>query len=428
MKILCFTSSSYKFNKTQNSYYGGGWIDSLLNLLENCEIIDLAISFFNENKSKNIITDGIAYYPIYKAPRSKNRFKTVINDWNGAIEDEKTIKSLVKVIEDFKPDVIQVFGTEGVFSSVQKFTSTPVLVHLQGLINPYYNAYYPINQSKWNFIFDINFLIDNILGKGPSLTAKRLYNKALREKENFKDLKYVSGRTNWDCLVAKISNPNINYFHIEEVLRPIFYDNSLQIKKYGENEKIQIVSTISPTIYKGIDVILKSAKLLKNYNKVSFTWKIIGLEAEDLFVKHFEKNLKISHKDVNIEFIGIHKAEKFINQLTNSDIYIHPSYIDNSPNSVCEAQILGLPVIACNVGGLNTIIDEGKTGLLVPSNGTYEIVNYILDYSKNPVNFYKMGQKARIQALKRHDKQLILNNLIDTYNKLNSNSLEEELY
>ena len=48
--------------------------------------------------------------------------------------------------------------------------------------------------------------------------------------------------------------------------------------------------------------------------------------------------------------------------------YVHPSYIDNSPNSVCEAQVLGVPVVATDVGGVPSIVENGKTGWLVPAN------------------------------------------------------------
>ncbi|WP_405247877.1 glycosyltransferase [Cellulophaga sp. Asnod2-G02] len=418
MKVLCFTTSSYNFNQAQNSYYGGGWIDSLLNLLEHEETIELAISFFHEKESEKVKTERITYYPIHRTPRRKNPVKTVIGDWLGKIENDGVSSDFVKVIDNFKPDVIQVFGTEGIFSCIQKYTKTPVLVHLQGLLNPYYNTYYPINQSKWNFIFDINYLTNNILGKGPSFTAKRFHKMAIREAENFKHLRFVSGRTNWDSLVTTICNPKIKYFHVEEVLRPIFYEKKLLSEKKKTDKTIQIVSTISPTIYKGIDVILKTAQLLKTQKNIQFTWKIIGLEAQNKFVKHFEKNLGIFHDEVNVKFVGIKKSENFVNELTSSDIYIHPSYIDNSPNSVCEAQILGLPVIACNVGGLSTIIDHEKTGILVPSNGIYEIVNYLQKYINDPETFLKIGVNAREKALKRHDKANILNNLKKVYNIL----------
>lgn len=418
MKVLCFTNSSYKYNQTRNKYFGAGWIDSLLYLLENNSRVELGLSFFHEKDNTKVETDSIVYYPLFRSPRKNNPIKTVVGDWIGKIEDNHVSNDLIKVIDDFEPDVIQVFGTEGVYAGIQKYTDIPVLVHLQGLLNPYYNTYYPINQSKWNFILNWTYLIPNILGKGPSFAAKRFHNMAQREAENFKNLKFVSGRTDWDRLVTKISNPNIKYFHVDEILRPIFYDN-LQTKGIRKKEDtIQLVSTISPTIYKGIDVILKTAKLLTEQTDIKFSWKIIGLDAEHSFVLHFEKNLNIFHEHVNVEFLGIRKSEAFIDQLRQSDLFIHPSYIDNSPNSVCEAQILGLPVIACNVGGLSSLVKNNVTGVLVPSNGVYEIVDCVKNYDKNPSNFKKLGRTAKEEALHRHDRNKIVAELLLVYEKI----------
>ncbi len=47
------------------------------------------------------------------------------------------------------------------------------------------------------------------------------------------------------------------------------------------------------------------------------------------------------------------------------DCMVHPSLADGTPNSVLEAMLLGVPVIATSVGGVPDVIDHGETGLLV---------------------------------------------------------------
>ena len=110
--------------------------------------------------------------------------------------------------------------------------------------------------------------------------------------------------------------------------------------------------------------------------------------------------------------------DQIVKEMLNTDVFVHPSYIDNSPNSVCEAQMLGLPVIACNVGGLESLITHMESGILVPSNGVYELVYYLEILKNNPDLKQHIGNTARKNAMERHDRNKILNKLISVYNEI----------
>jgi glycosyltransferase involved in cell wall biosynthesis len=159
---------------------------------------------------------------------------------------------------------------------------------------------------------------------------------------------------------------------------------------------------------------LKTADLLKRLKLVHFEWKVYGIHR----VKFWEKKLGIKLEHVNVKMMGIGSPEKLIEELLESDIFVHPSYIDNSPNSICEAQLLGMPVISTNVGGIPSLITEGETGMLVPSNGTHMLAHAIQYLSKNPKLCRKLGKNAREVAVKRHDTQAILEQNLQIYRSL----------
>jgi glycosyltransferase involved in cell wall biosynthesis len=146
-----------------------------------------------------------------------------------------------------------------------------------------------------------------------------------------------------------------------------------------------------------------------------FEWKIIGLNGNDKLLKHFEKKLEINHQSINVKCLGRKNASELKSIMLSADIFVHPSYIDNSPNSVCEAQILGIPVIASNVGGLNSIIEDNETGILVPSNGAFEISGIILKSYSNKDYFKDISINSQHLAFKRHNKEKILKDLLKVY-------------
>lgn len=224
----------------------------------------------------------------------------------------------------------------------------------------------------------------------------------------------IMGRTQWDKSFSKLYAPNAKYFHIDEVLRNSFYSDVLvtQTKKVNE---VKIISTISPIIYKGVDVILKSAQLLKKHTNINFSWKLIGIPHDSKILKFYEKELNLNHKKLGIKCIGFKNDQELKNIISNSDLFIHPFYIDNSPNSICEAQILGRPIIACNVGGISSIILDKETGFLVPSNGIIEIVSSRTKFVVNPEYFMETSEKGKLNALARHDKSKIIQEITRAY-------------
>lgn len=420
MRVLWFTNSPSKYDQGKHSYHGGGWIESLEELIVEQKEIELAISFFHNEGFQKEQKGNTLYYPIFKKAAKNTPFTSVINGLRGAIEREEIIiPKLLEVIEDFKPDIIQVFGTEGVFASVQKHTQVPIVIHLQGLITPCLNSYFPPNQSKCNLIFSRNFIIKNLTGRGVFSSYNRFKRQSLREKSYFANAKNIMGRTAWDYSVSRIYSPNSHYFHIDEVLRPCFY-NHFKVH-YELNKTIKLVSTLSDTIYKGVDVVLKCAKILKQQTNINFIWQVIGLDRSSNLLCHFVESLQIDPEKYNVEFLGKKTSNELISIILEADLFIHPSYIDNSPNSVCEAQIMGIPVIACNVGGLSTLIEDDETGILVPSNGIFEIVTTVIDYTLHSEKYFKIGKKARDFALERHNKEKIILDLKNTYQKIINN-------
>ncbi len=417
MKVLWFTNTPSLYNQGQHFYHGGGWIESLEELIRHVDRVELGISFFHQTGSAKEVRGKVTYYPLHRRTGKKFPFITWVNNWKGKTDDKGVKEQLLKVISDFKPDIIHVFGTEDVFASIQTETKVPVVIHLQGLLNPYYNTYFGINQSSLNYVLDPRYLVRNILGNSPAFHAKRMKNQAMLEKNILKKARFIMGRTRWDEAVAKIYNPRTTYFHVEEVLRPAFYGQPY-VQPSDVKGGMQILSTLSSTVYKGVDVVLKAAQMLKEHVNEPFVWTVVGLPGDALLVKHFERTLGLYHKKVNVSFVGRKDPEELMTLLGKSHIFVHPSYIDNSPNSLCEAQMLGLPVIACAVGGVTSLIQHEQTGILVPSNGIYEIVYSIQSYIQDPEPFVQMGRRAREMAHARHDRNRIQKELLSVYRKI----------
>ncbi len=94
-----------------------------------------------------------------------------------------------------------------------------------------------------------------------------------------------------------------------------------------------------------------------------------------------------------VQFLG--HREDVSDLLGEADVFILPSRSEAFPNAVIEAMAAGLPVVACAVGGLLELVEEGRTGRLVPPDDETALAAALLDLASAPDRARAMGRAAR---------------------------------
>ena len=405
MRVLFFSYISLDNNK----YKGGNWVKSLIELLAYRPEFEVAVVYITrDNSCEKKIENNIAYYPVYYKESLINRVICRLRNISlPIICDEK----IFEVIREFKPEIIQLFGIETPFGSIlRKIDDIPVVVHLQGIISSCISFYFPIGFPKF-----LSWLYSPTVAKIKKNTDYDLYcrlvNLSKVEKINFQNYKYYLGRTTWDHQLAKMLSPDSHYYHCNEILRPGFYD---ELWQWIERSKIVISSTMNGELYKGFDTILKTAKILKECN-VDFIWNIYGVQDDFYSKRSLEVYCRAKFHENNVVFRGKKNANELIYELKNTTYYVQASHIDNSPNALCEAMIMGVPSIATYVGGVPSLIDNGVNGWLIPDSECYQLAFLIKNLKNNPDEMKRVSLNARKIALERHNYQKVIGQLMMIY-------------
>lgn len=311
-----------------------------------------------------------------------------------------------RIIADFKPDVIHIFGSELYQNLAARVVGDiPMVLHIQGLLSLYIYIFLPPSVSKWQFIMSGKGL------KGKYHNYQYLaywYRSVHREKAILKAVPHVLGRTDWDRQALEVLNPKAKYHYGGEILRDIFYEEKERKMPTG---KPVITTIISFPTYKGYDVILHTANILKNEVGLEFEWNVYG----NVQPEFMEKHTGLRHENLNVHLKGVASAGQLHEALLGSTLYFHSSYVENSPNSVGEAQLVGVPVVASRVGGTDSMVEHDKTGFLYPVTDPYMAAYYIKRLVDNKEENMAFGKAAREVALVRHDKKKIVTELIRTY-------------
>jgi glycosyltransferase involved in cell wall biosynthesis len=411
MKILWFAINASCYLEKLGGYNGGGWIPALEKIMKKQSDIQLGIAFeYNSEKFKDYI-DGVVYYPInvcltpYQKRIQKKTAKNI---------ERLIIPECIKIIEDFKPDLIQCFGSEWCFGLVALYTKVPVIIHMQGSMPSYCNALYPPRYSKYSkMLYDVmHFHFKSAFWN--LFTEEKYREEAEREIRIIKANRYFFGRTEWDFSLTKLFSPNRVYFKCWEALRDPFV-NSIDRWKLKNRKKIILLTVGNDSLWKGRDVILKTARILSSYTDFQFCWKVIG-NFHDMGYIEWMEGLKFC--DYNVDFLGVLGEEELKKELLNCDLYIHPAYIDNSPNALCEAMILGVPSIASYVGGIPSLIQDGENGILVPVNEPYFLASQIIKLSNDKTLQEKISDKSVKVACYRHSIENIAEKVLSTYNEI----------
>lgn len=415
MRILWITATAGNYQSPHScggGYNGGGWISSMQNELAKCDDIKLGIAFCRNGEPAKVEQDGVVYYPIPHHTKSKKDKFFDLFKLNDATRDEVLWPyyehKFKEVIEDFKPDVIHIFGSELYHGLAARVAGNiPMVLHIQGLLSLSIYIFLPPGISAWEFYMSGKGL------KGKYLNYQYLaywHRSVHREKAILRAVPHVIGRTDWDRQALAVLNPKAHYHYGGEILRDIFYEE----KERKMPSKPVITSTISFPTYKGYDVILKVADILKNEMHLDFEWNVFGNVQPDFMEKH----VGLRHKDLNINLHGVASAEDIRDALLGSTLYFHPSYVENSPNAVAEAQLVGIPVVASRVGGTDSMVEHGKTGYLYPVTDPYMAAFYIGKMIDDKEENVTIGKQAREVAKVRHNKGKIVEELLKTYQEI----------
>ena len=119
-----------------------------------------------------------------------------------------------------------------------------------------------------------------------------------------------------------------------------------------------------------------------------------------------------------IQYIGSLSEEEMCKQFLKSNVFVSASAIENSPNSVGEAMLLGVPTIASYVGGTKDLLTEGIDGYLYQYDAPYMLAGYIDSIFSDDCLANKFSVNARAHAMETHSREKNYQQLMNIYKSI----------
>ena len=390
----------------------GGWMGALNEIMK--DQVDLHIVFHYPYKKESFKHKNTYYYPVYTG---NIFFRLIKNRIYTDVPDDKCLDSYLKIINEVKPDIIHIHGTENSFLCILEQTNIPTVVSIQGNLTVYNHKFYSgfngkfLNRKKYASLKE--FAIDPKYFKKSKSTLSKM---AQIEQRRMKDIKYVFGRTDWDYRITRILSPNSKYFKGEELLREAFYTRKWN-NLYQNEGNLIVFTTNSDNYYKGIETVFHSITLLQEIG-IDIEWRIAGIKDDSLIVSICKSFLGSSFPKSGYKLLGSLDGESLVQQLLASHMYVMPSHIENSPNNLCEAMILGMPCIATFAGGTGSILKDGEEGILIQDGDPWAMSGAVVEIINDCNKALTFGNNARKRALTRHDKEFVSEQYVRDYRNI----------
>lgn len=335
--------------------------------------------------------------------------------------DERLEQELSAVFADFRPDVIHCFGTEypHTLAAVRACPDTnKILLGIQGIcyaLAAVYRADLPEKVCR-RFLLRDFLKRDNIL-----LQQEKFYRRGEMEKEALRRAGHVTGRTQWDRETVLAVNPKLTYHAMNETLRPIFYEGQWC---YENCRPHTLFLSQGDYPIKGLHYVLWALpQILEKYpdTHVYVAGQSIIRYAtlkDKLKISSYGKYLLDQIKTLGLEgkitFLGRLSAKQMKEQYLAAHLFLCPSVLENSPNSLGEAMLLGVPCAAAAVGGIPSLFSE-REGILFEGGNADALAEAVLSMWEEQSRMEEYCKNARRRALCNHDADSNYHTLLEIY-------------
>lgn len=398
-----------------------GWLTGTLNRLissNNSDIV-LGICFpVTEELADFHETFSFSDYPI-------ECYGFIENLNNPEIYDEGMEMQFSSIIKTFHPDIIHVFGTEFPHTlAVAKTFNNPgrILIGLQGIISLCAENYYADLPNK---IIHYSTFRDLIKKDNIEKQKEKFDLRGKHEIEALKLVRNITGRTEFDKQAAASINSDANYYSMNETMRSPFYSDKWELE-YCRKHRIFFSQADYPL--KGFHYLLQAMpKILLHYpdTEVVVAGKSI-VKSRTLkdrikiggYGKYLRSYINEWELGFRIEFLGKLSAEEMKEQYLQCHTYVCASSLENSPNSMAEAMLLGVPVVASNTGGIPSMITDYQDGLLFQKGNSEQLALRIIELWDNEELENQISLNAQNRAFLTYNPDKNYERLIEIYNDI----------
>ena len=317
------------------------------------------------------------------------------------ITSDSHLKEWEYLRERVSPDIVVIWGTEKRFAylALKVMQNIPIAIYIQGVISSIYRSYYYGVPHKY-IKYTLRDRIDLMNRYSTYNTFKR---QVILEQKMLKMATAVIVESDWCEDMCRSVNNNL-----------IVYRNSLPIRAVFRSKKWSLDSMSRHTVFtnaggypiKGHHILFEAIGIVKQifpdvkcFVPGPDIELFSGIKRRTGYIQLLFDIIRKYSLENNVIYTGVLDGDRMVEYLSNSNVYVMPSTIENHSASLIEAMFVGTPCVSSLVGGTASIIRHGINGFLYDSLDAISLAGYIIRIFENDnlaCSFSKEALKIRI--------------------------------
>lgn len=327
-----------------------------------------------------------------------------------------------QILADFQPDLVHIFGTEFPHAlAMAKVFGKPerTLVGLQGMVGECAKAY----MADLPEAVQRRVTFRDIVRKDSMKQQQEKFRlRGERERELLAMCGHVTGRTEFDRRSSLDCNPKLTYHKMNETMRSCFYEGKWSVQTCRPYE---IFISQGDYPLKGFHYLLEAMPLiLREFPEAHIsvagnsitgfsTWK------EKLKISGYGKYLRECMEKWGlmdkVQVLGRLDSEQMKAAFLRANVFVCSSSVENSPNSLGEAMLLGVPCVASRTGGIPDLAEDGVSALYFEKGNTAELAEKICAVFRDSALAGQLSEQAAKRARINHDGETNNRRLLEIY-------------
>lgn len=330
-----------------------------------------------------------------------------------------------EIIKEFKPDMVHIFGTEypHTLAMTRVFEDKDrILIGIQGVITRCGEEYFAnLPQS----VTSTKTFRDIVKKDSLAQQKEKFLLRGKNENEALKLAGHITGRTEFDKAYAAKIHEDSTYHSMNETMRPEFYTGEWSLEAC---KKHSIFFSQADYPLKGFHFLLEALpEIIKKYPDAEVVVAGNSLVSDQTLKDKIKRSaygkyllgLIKKHKlEGKIRFTGALSAEEMKDRYLSCQTFVCASVLENSPNSVAEAMLLGVPVVASNVGGVPSMITDGTEGILFEKADSNGLAKAVISLWDDEEKMKRLSQAGKKRAHAAHDADANFNRLMEIYREI----------